>query len=108
MTTQPSIFFLHEQGVDTNRYKAIGAHFYLGYADFFTASIIGLDKERSTDEKPHTVSISFEKEFSKDEFFNLFKRMSVVILDKHDHHGQQEKKYVDEEITFDDNDDNEE
>ncbi|MVN79256.1 hypothetical protein GO988_23230 [Hymenobacter sp. HMF4947] len=97
--------FLQGRGVDTARYEAIGAHFYAGYADFFTASILCLDKEKSTAEKPYTVSMSFENELSKDEFFDLFKRLSVVILAKHDHHGQQDREHVDEEITFDDTDD---
>lgn len=37
--------FLASRGVDTDRYNAIGASFYVGYSDFFSASIICIDNE---------------------------------------------------------------
>ena len=91
--------FLAIRGVDTNRYDAIGASFYAGYSDFFSASIICIDKEQSTEEKKHIVKIGFEAEFDKDEFFDLFKRFDVVISKKYDGYQEQE---IDEEITVDD------
>ena len=39
--------FIENRGVSTERYNAIGAEFYAGYSDFFTASIICEDKEVS-------------------------------------------------------------
>jgi hypothetical protein len=91
--------FLATRGVDTKRYDAIGASFYAGYSDFFSASIICIDKEQSTEEKKHIVKIRFEAEFDKDEFFDLFKRFEVVISKKYDGYQEQE---IDEEITVDD------
>lgn len=91
--------FLASRGVDTERYDAIGASFYAGYSDFFSASIICIDKEQSTQEKKHIVKIGFEAEFNKDEFFDLFKRFDVVISKKYDGYQDQE---IDEEITIDD------
>jgi len=96
--------FLASRGVDTDRYDAIGASFYAGYSDFFSASIICIDKEQSTAEKKHIVKIGFEAEFDKDEFFDLFKRFYVVISKKYDGYQDQE---IDEEITVDDRPTNE-
>jgi hypothetical protein len=91
--------FLDERGVDTERYQAIGAHFYHGYADSFFASIICLDKEKSTEEKPYITNISFEAEFSSETFFNLFKRFSVEITKKHNGYRELD---INEQVTFDD------
>lgn len=93
------ISFLNGRNVDTNRFNPIGASFYHGYSDFFTASIICIDNERSEKEKPYIVNLSFENEFNHEEFFNLFKRFHVVISKKYDGH---QDKIVDEEITIDD------
>ena len=90
--------FLHSRGVDTDRYDSIGASFYARLSDFFSASIICVDKHLTTDEKPYLVSISFEDEFDKDEFFDLFKRFNVVISTKYG--GHQDRK-IDEEIMID-------
>lgn len=92
--------FLISRNVDTDRFEAIGASFYSGYDDF-SASIICVDKEKSTDEKKHIVEISFEKDFGKEEFFNLFKRFNVIITKKFD--GFQNNE-IDEEISIDDRD----
>lgn len=91
--------FLASRGVDTDRYDAIGASFYAGYSDFFSASIICIDNEQSTADKKHIVKIRFEAEFDKDEFFDLFKRFDVVISKKYNGYQDQE---IDEEITIDD------
>lgn len=90
--------FLNSQGVDIERYNAIGAYFYSGYSDFFSASIICVDNERSTEEKKYIVKIGFEKELSKDEFFDLFKRFNVIITQRF---GGYESKDIDETFTFD-------
>lgn len=93
--------FLNLRGVDTNRYSPIGAEFYHCYSDSFSASIICIDNEKSTDDKPYVTNISFEDEFHHDEFFKLFKRFNVIITNKHSGHQSRE---IDEEITINDKD----
>ena len=84
--------FLNSRGVDTNRYAPIGAEFYHGYKDFFSSSIICIDNQKSTADKPHIASISFEGEFDHNEFFDLFKRFKVIITQKYDRH--QDKLFI--------------
>ena len=91
--------FIQSRGIDTSRYQAVGAKFYAGYSDFFSASIICIDKHMSYSAKPFLVSIGFEAPFEMAEFFDLFKRFEVVITRKHanvDHFD------LDDEIYFDD------
>lgn len=90
---------LKERGVDIERFEAIGVSFYSGYSQFFSASIICLDKEKSTEKKDYIVSIGFENEFTREQFFNLFKRFKVIITNKYQGFENHE---IDEEITFDD------
>lgn len=90
---------LIERGVDTERYEAVGASFYAGYSDYFSASIICVDKQKSTEQKEHIVSISFENEFTKEQFFDLFKRFEVIVTKRF---GNYENLEIDEEMTFDD------
>lgn len=90
---------LIKRGVDTNKYEAVGASFHAGYSNYFSASIICVDKEKSTDNKKHIVSISFENEFTKEQFFDLFKRFEVIVTKKF---GDYESLEIDEEIIFDD------
>jgi len=70
---------LKSRGFDTNRYESIGAKFYAIYSDSFSASIICIDKQKSTEEKPYIVAIKLEKEFSRDDFFELFKSFEVIV-----------------------------
>jgi hypothetical protein len=91
--------FIENRGVDINRYKAIGAEFYSGYSDYFSASFICEDKELSTEQKKHFVGINFENDISKDEFFELFKRFNVVIKERF---GGLENLEIEEVITIDD------
>lgn len=97
--------FLENRNVNTEKYEAIGAEFYCGYSDFFSISIICVDKERSTNGNRHLVNIEFEKELTKDEFFDLFKRFNVVITQKY---GNYEHLEIEESITFDDREEDEE
>lgn len=90
--------FLNSRGVDTERYEPIGANFYHGYADFFSGSIICIDRQNSTDTKPYIVQLHFEAEFTHEEFFNLFKRFNVMVTKKY---GGHQDKEIDEEITID-------
>lgn len=91
--------FLANRGIDTDRYDAIGANFYSGYSHFFSASIICIDNEQSTDQKKHIVKLSFESEFGVSEFLDLFKRLEVVVTKKY---GGYQDHEIDEEITVDD------
>jgi hypothetical protein len=97
--------FLASRGIDTDRYKAIGASFYSGYSDFFSAAIICIDRQQSTESNKFITKISFEDEFDREEFFDLFKRFNVVISTTHGNYSELEVK---EEITFDDRTPNEE
>ena len=72
--------YLKQKGVDTERYEAIGAEFYHG-ENYFNAYIICKDKQ--SEDPCKAVKISFEKELSKEEFFNLFKRFNVIITKNH-------------------------
>ncbi|WP_308659565.1 hypothetical protein [uncultured Alistipes sp.] len=65
---------LREKGVDTDQYKCIGIEVYSGYADYFHVSF--LCRDNSTRQG---VKISFEKEISRKDFFNMFKRLDVVL-----------------------------
>lgn len=95
--------FLEDRGVDIERYNAIGAEFYSGEGDFFTASIICEDKQTEVGENP-IVSIGFEAEFTSEEFFSLFKRFDVIIAKAHGNYQNQE---IRESIDFDDRQSNE-
>lgn len=72
-----SLNFCNHGGIDTKSYNPIGAEFHHGYSDFFSASIICIDNEKSTGDKPYITSISFENEFDHIEYFDLFKRFKV-------------------------------
>ena len=91
--------FLNDRGIDVVRFTAIGAEFYSGYSDFFSASILCVDNEKSVEQKKHIVSMEFE--ITKDDFFELFKRFNVVITDPF---GGYDELEIDELITF--NEDN--
>lgn len=81
--TNLSEFLNAEIGEEATRFDPIGASFYSGYSDYFSLSIICIDKSKSTENSPHIVKISFAKDFTYSEFFNLFKRFNVIITKKH-------------------------
>lgn len=91
--------FLESRQVDTDRYSAIGASFFVHDIDVFSAHIICFDKEKSTAEKKHIVKMGFEAEFDKEEFFELFKGFEVVVSMKK---GDFQTLEIDESITIDD------
>lgn len=91
--------YLNSKGVDTNRYNAQGAKFYAGYSDSFSVAIICEDNERSTEANKYIVSISFENDITKDEFFDLFKRFEVIVIRRN---SDIENCEISEEITIDD------
>jgi hypothetical protein len=90
---------LASRKVAVTRFEAVGASFYSGYNHNFIASIICLDRLNSTVNQPHLVDISFEVDFARDEFFNLFKRFKVIITNKA---RALEDFDISEEITLDD------
>jgi hypothetical protein len=65
-------------GVDTSRYNAIGAELYAGYDTYFSVYIFAEDKSLN----PLKVE-KFEVPLSPKQFFKLFKRLDVVLLEKH-------------------------
>jgi len=91
--------FLQSRGVNNVRYNAIGAEFNSGYKDYFSASIICIDKDLSKDEKLHIVKFRFQNEISNSEFFDLFKGFNVVITERS---FEYENSEIDENITIDD------
>lgn len=91
--------FIATRGVDTDRYLAVGARFYSNYSHGFSASIICIDKEQSTEKKKHIVKLSFGKKIDRTEFFELFKRFEVIITNKDSGYIDQD---IDEEVTMND------
>jgi len=88
--------FFKSKNVDVERYRPIGVTFGFSYKDSFEAMIYCVDKNKSTNEKPYIISVYFgESKFSKDDFFNLFKRFSVVVSEK-----IYEESKVDEKLDF--------
>lgn len=75
--------FLESRGVDTTRFKAVGAGFYNGYEASFSGFIICKDNQKSTEDRDQLIRLNFEKEITRDEFFSLFKRFEVLITSKH-------------------------
>ena len=72
---------------------------YSGYNHNFIALIICLDRLNSTVDQPYLVDISIEVDFTRDEFFNLFKRFKVIITNKA---SALEYFEISKEITLDD------
>ena len=89
--------FLKEKGVDTKRYEAVGVSFYSSYERFFTASIICIDNNKSSDSNKHITSIDFEEDILDKDFFKLFKRFNVMVTKMH--HGYENIK-INEELHF--------
>ncbi len=90
--------YLIGKGVDIKKYDAIGASFYANYNDSFKVSFMCIDNEKSNETKKHITQICFEEdEFSKDEFFEMFKRLNVLITQKY---GDFENMDIDESILF--------
>lgn len=88
---------LNRIGIDTDKYEPIGAKFYFGYSDFFSGQIIALDKSKSSENEPYAVEI--ELGFNRDEFFDMFKRLNVVLVSrfsKHDEFSIKDTIHLDE------------
>lgn len=70
--------YLSANGVDTEKYQVIGIEFYANYAEFISVRFICEEKESQ-----EIKTIGFEKNITKDDFFNLFKRFNVIVTKKH-------------------------
>jgi hypothetical protein len=77
-------------GIDTSRYEPLGVRFYSGYKDFFSGSILALDRSQSTESEPYIVEIILD--VSRDEFFDMFKRFDVVLLRRFTDYSESEVK----------------
>jgi hypothetical protein len=80
------------------RFEPIGISLY--GTDGFSVALLCVDKERSTEEKEHIVSMSCEVEDEKEIIDILFKRLHIVL------HNRFDDKYpnldYDEEVNFSD------
>lgn len=96
--------FLKKKGVNTDKYKPIGAKFFSGYNEYFGMSIICTNSEKSAPN--NIISIDFD-ELNKDDFFKLFKRFEVIILLQHSeyHDSEIEERLTVEEINSIDKED---
>lgn len=88
--------------LDENRFKIVGLSIY--GTDSKYVSLICVDKDKSSEDKEHIVSMSYDLEDEKLVLDHLFKRLHIVIHDGYD------KKYseleCDEEINYSDYHDN--
>ena len=82
--------------LDQDRFTVVGLSIY-GTADF-SISLICVDKNKSTADKEHIVSMSCEIENKKEILGILFKRVHIVLHDKFDE-KYSEMEY-DEEVRF--------
>ncbi len=84
--------------LDEERFTPIGISLY--GTNGFSVSILCVDKEQSTDEKEHIVSMSYDVENEGEIIDILFKRLHIVLHDKFDN------KYpnldYDEEVRYSD------
>lgn len=70
--------YLSANGVDIEKYQVIGIEFYASYSEFISVRFICEDKESQ-----EIKTIGFEKNITKDEFLNFFKRFNVIVTKKH-------------------------
>ena len=77
--------------VNEERFEIIGISIY-GTRDFII-SLLCIDKNKSTDEKKHIVSMSMDIEHEKEILPILFKRLHIVL------HSRFDKEY--QELTYD-------
>jgi hypothetical protein len=84
--------------LNAERFKIVGLSLY--GTDGFYISLICVDKEKSTEQKEHIVSMSCDIDNEKEILDILFKRLHIVLYDKFD------EKYpnlnYDEEVNFSD------
>lgn len=82
--------------LDEKRFKIVGLSLY--GPDGFLVSLYCVDLERSTPEKEHIVSMSIDTDNDTNILDVLFKRLHIVLHDKHDEKYVNMKYY--EEVRF--------
>ena len=84
--------------LNLSRFKPVGISLY--GTNGFSVSLICVDKEKSTEEKEHIVSMSCKVETEKKIIDTLFKRLHIVL------HNRFDDKYpnldYDEEVNYSD------
>jgi hypothetical protein len=84
--------------LDENRFKIVGLSIYGTENQYI--SMICVDLEKSTDDNEHIVSMSYDVEGFKPVLDHLFKRLHIMLHDRHD------KKYINldyvEEVNYSD------
>lgn len=84
--------------MDENRFEPIGISLY--GVNGFSVSLLCVDKEQSTEEKEHIVSMSCDVENENEILDILFKRLHIILHDRFDN------KYpdmdYDEEVRYSD------
>lgn len=68
-------------GVNTDRYEAIGIELKSGGRSF-KASIICMDKKKSVNNVSRTVKVPLSTEMKLEDFFILFKRFHIILMNK--------------------------
>lgn len=84
--------------IDETRFKVIGISIY--GTDSFYISFLCVDKQKSTSEKEHLVSMSIDIEKEKEILDFLFKRLHIVLHSKYDNKYPDIK--IDEEVRYSD------
>ncbi|MFA5417690.1 MAG: hypothetical protein WC341_04445 [Bacteroidales bacterium] len=82
--------------LDEERFKPVGISLY--EIDGFHISLLCVDKEKSTEEKEHIVSMSCEVDNEKEIIDILFKHLSIVLYDKFD--NKYPELDYDEEVRY--------
>jgi hypothetical protein len=91
--------FLQEKNIDSHRYQCIGVKFFASSKDYFSMGVMCMDRRKTNDkENPYIVSIDFENEIDKDEFFDLFKRFEAIIYNRYSTEYQDFD--IEEEISY--------
>lgn len=84
--------------IDETRFKVIGVSIY--GTDSFYISFLCVDKQKSTEEKEHIVSMSVDIENEKEILDFLFKRLHIVLHSKFD--DKYPRMKYDEEVNYSD------
>lgn len=84
--------------LDENRFTPIGISLY--GTNGFNVSILCVDKEQTTPEKEHIVSMSYDVENERELIDVLFKRLHIVLHDKFD--NKYPELDYDEEVRYTD------
>lgn len=84
--------------IDETRFTVIGISIY--GTDSFYISFLCVDKQKSTAEKEHLVSMSIDIENEKEILDFLFKRLHIVLHSKFDNKYPDMK--IDEEVRYSD------